>query len=193
MSDVPIRFSRNVRKAMLASRKVKSPLGMLGLVGGLKMKDLAPELPGVTEFSTNETMGASADRLASRFGVSREEQDAYALRSHTLAAAAQEAGNLSDVIPVKVPNKPKYITKDNGIRVADPAKLVGGTERCWLAASCSPCRGLATCSAHPCHTRHALAVLTFHRTPRTVHVRRQVCGRLSSSLTGPSPLPTRLT
>jgi len=123
MSDVPIRFSRNVRKAMLASRKVKSPLGMLGLVGGLKMKDLAPELPGVTEFSTNETMGASADRLASRFGVSREEQDAYALRSHTLAAAAQEAGNLSDVIPVKVPNKPKYITKDNGIRVADPAKL----------------------------------------------------------------------
>merc|ERR1719162_1293576 len=51
MSDVPIRFSRNVRKRMLASRKVKSPLGMLGLLGGLKLKDLAPELPGVTEFS----------------------------------------------------------------------------------------------------------------------------------------------
>lgn len=123
MSDVPIRFSRNVRKAMLASRKVKSPMGMLGLVGGLKLKDLAPELPGVTEFSTNETMGASADRLASRFGVTRAEQDAYALRSHQLAHAAQEAGHLSDVIPVKVPNKARYVTKDNGIRLATPEKL----------------------------------------------------------------------
>ena len=44
-------------------------------------------------------MGHSADRLAAAFKITREEQDEYALRSHTLAAQAQEKGLLSDVVP----------------------------------------------------------------------------------------------
>ena len=35
---------------------------------------LAPELPAIAEFSTNETMGHSADRLAATYGVTRQEQ-----------------------------------------------------------------------------------------------------------------------
>lgn len=46
-------------------------------------------------------MGHSGDRLAAAFGVSRKEQDDYAIRSHTLAARAQQQGNLSDLIPFK--------------------------------------------------------------------------------------------
>ena len=72
MSDVPIRFSRNLRKVLLDSRKVKGTVGKLGLLGRVGLKDLAPELPGVAEFSSNETMGSSADRLASAFGVTRQ-------------------------------------------------------------------------------------------------------------------------
>jgi acetyl-CoA acetyltransferase len=44
MSDVPIRFSKALRKRMLASQKVKSIPGYLGLLSGLKMKDLSPEV-----------------------------------------------------------------------------------------------------------------------------------------------------
>lgn len=44
-------------------------------------------------------MGHSADRLAAAFKVSRQEQDDYAIRSHTYAARAQEKGLLSDVVP----------------------------------------------------------------------------------------------
>lgn len=55
----------------------------------------------MAEFSTNETMGHSADRLAAAFGVTRKEQDDYALRSHILAARAQQQGLLSDVVPYK--------------------------------------------------------------------------------------------
>lgn len=50
-------------------------------------------------------MGHSADRLAAAFGVSRVEQDEFALRSHTLAKSAQDAGLLKDVISFKVPGK----------------------------------------------------------------------------------------
>lgn len=50
-------------------------------------------------------MGHSADRLAAAFGVSRVEQDDFALRSHTFAKKAQDAGLLEDVISFKVPGK----------------------------------------------------------------------------------------
>lgn len=59
----------------------------------------------MAEFSTSETMGHSADRLAASFAVSRLEQDEYALRSHRLAKKAQDEGLLSDVVPFKVPGK----------------------------------------------------------------------------------------
>lgn len=55
----------------------------------------------MSEFSSGETMGHSADRLAAAFGASRQEQDDYALRSHTLAAQAQQKGYFTDLLPVK--------------------------------------------------------------------------------------------
>lgn len=73
MSDVPIRFSRNIRKRLIKSQKVKGLGGYLGLLSGLKMADLTPDLPAVAEFSTGEVMGHSADRLATAFGVTRQE------------------------------------------------------------------------------------------------------------------------
>lgn len=42
----------------------------MSLLSQLSMKHLMPELPAVAEFSTNETMGHSADRLAAAFKVS---------------------------------------------------------------------------------------------------------------------------
>merc|ERR1711971_1552239 len=69
------------------------------------------------------TMGHSADRLAATFGVTRQEQDDFARRSHTLAMAAAEAGNLSDIIPVKTPKGKDFITVDNGIRITPAEKM----------------------------------------------------------------------
>ncbi|NWX22678.1 ECHB enzyme, partial [Aegotheles bennettii] len=115
MSDVPIRHSRKMRKTMLTLNRAKSLGQKLSLISRIRPDYFAPELPAVAEFSTSETMGHSADRLAAAFGISRLEQDEYALRSHTLAKRAQEGGLLVDVVPFKVPGK-DTVTKDNGIR-----------------------------------------------------------------------------
>ncbi|XP_012731252.2 trifunctional enzyme subunit beta, mitochondrial [Fundulus heteroclitus] len=115
MSDVPIRHSRKMRKTMLSLNKAKTLGQRLGLLGSIRLAHLAPELPAVAEFSTAETMGHSADRLAAAFGVSRLEQDEFALRSHTLAKKAQDNGLLEDVIAFKVPGR-DIVSKDNGIR-----------------------------------------------------------------------------
>lgn len=100
---------------MLSLNKAKTLGARLSLLGSIRLAHLAPELPAVAEFSTAETMGHSADRLAAAFGVSRLEQDEFALRSHTLAKKAQDGGLLSDVVGFKVPGK-DIVSKDNGIR-----------------------------------------------------------------------------
>jgi len=124
MSDVPIRFNRKVRKLLLTMNKAKTPAAKLGLLGKiLGANPLMPELPAVAEFSTGETMGHSADRLAAAFQVSRAEQDEFALRSHTLADMATKAGYLSDVITVNVPGKKAPVSTDLGVRVAPIEKL----------------------------------------------------------------------
>ncbi|XP_010706330.1 trifunctional enzyme subunit beta, mitochondrial isoform X1 [Meleagris gallopavo] len=115
MSDVPIRHSRKMRKTMLTLNRAKTVGQKLALISKIRPDYFAPELPAVAEFSTSETMGHSADRLAAAFAISRVEQDEYALRSHTLAKKAQEEGLLLDVVPFKVPGK-DTVTKDNGIR-----------------------------------------------------------------------------
>ncbi|XP_074113838.1 mitochondrial trifunctional protein beta subunit [Cotesia typhae] len=118
MSDIPIRHSRPLRNIMVKASKAKSLPQTLGLLAQIRPNHFVPDLPAVAEFSTGETMGHSGDRLAAAFGVSRAEQDEYALRSHTLAQQAQQQGNLSDLVPMKVPNVDKVVDKDNGIRVS---------------------------------------------------------------------------
>lgn len=117
MSDVPIRHNRYMRSLMFELNRKKATADKISI--GMKMlsgKALAPELPAVAEFSTNEVMGHSADRLCAAFGVTRREQDEFALRSHTLARKAIDEGNLSDVISFKIPGKEKVIKEDNGVR-----------------------------------------------------------------------------
>merc|ERR1712051_450128 len=123
MSDVPIRHSRKMRQWMLASQKAKTPAAQLSAISKLRPSWLAPELPAIAEFSTNETMGHSADRLAATFGVTRKEQDDFSRRSHQAAKKAQEDGNLSDIIPVKVPKGKDFVSLDNGIRVASEEQM----------------------------------------------------------------------
>merc|ERR1719414_1308872 len=63
MSDVPIRYNRSSRAKMLASQKAKG-IGPQIALGIHLLKNIAkPDLPAVAEFSTDESMGHSADRL----------------------------------------------------------------------------------------------------------------------------------
>jgi len=117
LSDVPIRVSRPIRDRLMASTKIKSPGGYLGLLKGLKLRDLAPQVPAIADFSTGLTMGQNAERLAKRIGISRRDQDEYAMISHHRAAKATEDGKLRDqMVPARVPPKFEPVDTDNGIR-----------------------------------------------------------------------------
>ncbi|MFB6273467.1 MAG: acetyl-CoA C-acyltransferase [Salinibacter sp.] len=117
LSDPPVRLQRSVRTRLFQARGAKSTGDYLKLLDGLSPGDLIPESPDIAEFSTGEVMGESADRLAAMFGISREEQDEYALRSHRKAAAARDDGRLDEELaPAAVPPDFEPITTDNVIR-----------------------------------------------------------------------------
>ena len=65
-------------------------------------------------------MGAGTDAMNREYGVEREAQDAWAVRSHERAAAAWEAGRFDEeVVAVEVPQRkgdPVTVARDEGIR-----------------------------------------------------------------------------
>ncbi|MCX4243843.1 thiolase family protein [Paraliomyxa miuraensis] len=68
-----------------------------------------------------ESLGQTAENVAERYDVTREQQDAWALGSHQKAANAQDEGWLDDeIVPILVPQgrkqEPLRITEDEGIR-----------------------------------------------------------------------------
>ncbi len=68
----------------------------------------------------NQHMGCTGEVVAERFGVSRAEQDAYALKSHQKAAEAIKAGKFKDeIVPVEIPQRkgpPTIFDTDETVR-----------------------------------------------------------------------------
>ncbi len=119
-SDPPIRLSPSFRRALVRWQKIKKPAQLLPELVRLKnfkITDLALDTPGVTEFSNGKSMGEGCEILAQRVGVTREEADSFAARSHSLAVEAQNNGIFDDhVIPVQLPPHFSAIAKDDGPR-----------------------------------------------------------------------------
>ncbi len=129
-----------------AAKSVMVGEGQCYIAGGVESMTRAPYVmpKGDTPFATNpevfntslgwrmvnprmnqlypvEGLGVTAENVASRYSVSREDQDAWALRSHERAAEAQDEGWYDDeIIPIEVPQgrkkDPIRVTMDEGVR-----------------------------------------------------------------------------
>jgi len=115
LTDVPILLSDEMRDALVAASKARTMADRLKAFGRIRPSHLKPITPAIAEPTTGLTMGQSAERMAQENGISREEQDRWALRSHQLAWAATEDGRLTrEIAPVFIDGV--AITRDNGIR-----------------------------------------------------------------------------
>jgi len=73
-------------------------------------------------------MGETAENVARRWGISREQQEAFAVRSHGLAAAAQAKGLFDDeIVPIG------KVTRDGGIRPETTAATLAGLKPAFSA------------------------------------------------------------
>ena len=87
--------------------------------------------PRYAERWSHESMGETGENVAERWGVTRQEQDAFALRSQRRWAAAQEAGRFSDeLVPVgelEHDEHPRPDTTAEKLASLEPAFRAGGT------------------------------------------------------------------
>ncbi len=73
--------------------------------GGIEMVD-GLQKDGLTDAYNHLAMGTSADATASKFNISREDQDRFAIQSYTRAAEATKAGRFAnELIPIPIPQK----------------------------------------------------------------------------------------
>jgi acetyl-CoA acetyltransferase family protein len=147
----------SLEAAIQASRAIAVGDASVIVAGGVESMSRAPWVmlkPGKGFPSTHETiwsttlgwrmvnpkmpeqwtisLGASAEKLAGMYDISREEQDEFALRSHQLAARAYDDGVMTEVVPVP----DVELERDEGIRTdtsmdklakLKPAFVEGGT------------------------------------------------------------------
>ncbi|MCE7566061.1 acetyl-CoA C-acyltransferase FadI [Aliivibrio fischeri] len=127
-SVLPIGVSKKLASTLLALSKTKTVYQKLSLLRTLSLKDIAPVPPAVAEYSTGISMGQTAEQMAKSHGITREEQDALAHRSHTLAAKAWKDGLIQDEVMTAFPEPyTAWLDHDNNIRhdsdLASYAKL----------------------------------------------------------------------
>ena len=144
LSNIPILHSKRMSDTFIALSRSRTLKERLRLVTGLRPRDFIPVSPAIAEPSTGQTMGQSAEKMAMENAIRREDQDAWAFRSHHLAHAGNEDGRLlAEIAPFPIGNQ--IILHDNGIRsetsVEQMAKLRPAFDRHYgtvTAANSSP-------------------------------------------------------
>ena len=99
----------NLARGPVAKAKVATKWrpGFLSPVIGL--------LKGLTDPVVNLNMGQTAEVLAHRFSIDREEMDGFALESHKRTAKAQEAGHFAEIEPA-FDARGRHYDRDDGVR-----------------------------------------------------------------------------
>jgi len=118
MSQVPFLFRNNAKEWFLKLQRAKSLGQKLSLLTQFRPRMVSP-IPGLKlglkDPSCGLSMGETAEILAKEFGISREDQDRFAMTSHQRAAAAWERCFLGgEVTPVSTNDG--NVERDIGLR-----------------------------------------------------------------------------
>jgi acetyl-CoA C-acetyltransferase len=97
-SDAPIEVNEDLRRLLLEANRTKSNAQRLKLLGHLRPGQIVPEIPRNAEPRTGLSMGEHQAVSTRRWGITRAEQDEYALGSHRKLAAAYDRGFFDDLL-----------------------------------------------------------------------------------------------
>jgi acetyl-CoA C-acetyltransferase/acetyl-CoA acyltransferase len=121
MSRIPLLFGDEAQAIWTDAARAKTAAARLAAFARMRPRHFKPVIAlelGLTDPVSGLNMGETAELLAREFGISRSDQDRFALRSHRLAAAAWDEGRMqAETMAVPIP--PRYdraAQHDNGIR-----------------------------------------------------------------------------
>ncbi|MEQ8663781.1 MAG: acetyl-CoA C-acetyltransferase [Gammaproteobacteria bacterium] len=103
MSHAPVLLGPDMTRWLAgwaAARDVKERARLLARLRPGHFKPVIALLLGLTDPVVGLSMGQTAEIISRRYGITRAEMDAFAVRSHQRLAAAQAAGRLTEVVPL---------------------------------------------------------------------------------------------
>jgi acetyl-CoA C-acetyltransferase len=118
MSRAPVLYNNAMVNWLAALARARSPGAKLKAIAGLRpgyFKPVIALLRGLTDPIVGLSMGQTAEILAQRFDISREQMDGFALRSHQRLDTAHKAGHL-DEIEALYDSRGNYFDHDDGVR-----------------------------------------------------------------------------
>ena len=118
MSHAPLLFNQKMAGWLaywFAAKKVKQKLRLLTQLRPSYFVPVIALLRGLTDPTVGLNIGQTAEKVAYRFGLTREEMDAFASESHQRLARAYAEGRMGEVVPF-IDSKGRVHPMDDGIR-----------------------------------------------------------------------------
>ncbi len=119
MSNIPFFLTKDLQEIIFRFNRAKSVVEKLQALSLLRLKYFSPRIGlnlGLSDPVCGLNMGQTAEVLAKEFGITREQQDAFALRSHQRAIAAREILKEEIVPVIPAPQYKNIVSADNGPR-----------------------------------------------------------------------------
>jgi acetyl-CoA acetyltransferase family protein len=119
MSNIPLLFSKESQEVFTGVFTARAAGQRVAAAARFRPRHFKPDIGlqmGLTDAVCGLNMGETAEVLAKEHGISREEQDAFALRSHQRVTMAREK-LAEEIVPVPIPPDYKAMSvRDNGVR-----------------------------------------------------------------------------
>ncbi|MFQ5559566.1 MAG: acetyl-CoA C-acetyltransferase [Nitrospinota bacterium] len=118
MSRAPLQLNDKMVSWLADWQRAKGFPAKLRQLSLLRPRHFSPVITlicGLTDPNVGLSMGETAEILAERFSISREEMDEYSMESHKRLAGAQDDGSLSEIVGI-FDTSGKYFDKDEGLR-----------------------------------------------------------------------------
>ncbi|MBO0768516.1 MAG: acetyl-CoA C-acetyltransferase [Solirubrobacterales bacterium] len=139
-SDAPITLNEDLRNILLEANRAKTNQGRLKALAKLRPGQVVPEIPRNSEPRTGLSMGEHTAVTAKEWGISREEQDELAARSHQNLAAAYDRGFQDDLVtPYLGLERDQTLRPDSSVeKLAKLKPAFGGPEGTMTAGNSTP-------------------------------------------------------
>lgn len=118
MSRAPLLFNPSMVNWFAEWQSAKTTSAKMKTLLKVRPHFLSPIIAlmrGLTDPLVGLNMGQTAENLAYRFGITREQMDAFAMRSHQRVAEGREKGHLQEVVPL-YSEKGQVSDRDDGVR-----------------------------------------------------------------------------
>lgn len=118
MSRAPLLYNEHMVNWMAQLMRARTPVQKAKALASFKLRNLKPVIAllfGLTDDVVGLNMGETAENIAARFNISRDEMDAFAVASHQRLHEAQQQGWLHEIETI-YDSKGNYYDHDDGVR-----------------------------------------------------------------------------